>query len=1150
LLSHVWRVDFGRTAMLPFPDTSSATSGRARGWRRTALPVAATAALNAVFWLAVDRTASTRQHLTITLDGSSVSARVGRYAAATWDGAPRGVGRLGFAITRREFEGEAGVDDIAVTSLHGGAAAVRDSFRDQAAWTTTPTWRRQARGFVTTERAVLWSRQALCGDCRIELDLLNARGVDILLRAVDDRNGLLLRWQDESLAWHATTDGESGGAHGMVHYALSREDLSSRFAAQVAWMLRRGYLDGWRFLWWYARAASFGLLLVVLLGIFWRTRRPFPLRWQTWRDKFVARRHPISLVVGGILAAAAALSAWHWPRERVLFGATGLAFVALAACLGVLTGRELTRVRAVQPERIRRLRAGASTIAVLMICTAAAGYSAFAARVYLEGIPHVQDSASYLLAAKAIASGHLRVPIDPALAPFFELGLFFEHHDGFLYPLVPGLYFAGHPALLALGVLLHAPWIVNPMTSGITLGLLFLLCRELFGTSTGILAVALGAISPFARFQSASMMSHPSSLLFVTATLLSLVYWFRRRRPVFALCMGAALGALLNVRPFDAAVLGGYIGLVLLVRARSLGSRTLFRMGLTAAAAFAPFALFLFCQTAVLGAALNPAARELLQWLPENIEATWRRLEDLNLHLFGWSVVPGLPPELTIGVLLVALLVIPKTRADWFIAGWAFLYVGAYAITDWHANMFGPRYWYGSIGGQLVLVARLLQILASLVTRLSRALWPPGGTHRWHWIPASVGVVPMVVVAGSLFWGTVQTFPRYFRREYDGNYNGFDAEPLRLLADRGVAKGLVFVAELPRWQHLVTAIVANDISFAGDLIFARHIDGRDHLLIAAHPDHPPYLMTWNGRALELHRLQIDAVSHDPILLPADPDDPRVIGDSNIFRGMKLPLGAGLVGGLATDGSGNLYVVDSADHEVLIFDAGGFLRRRLSTSYGFGPGSITAGQGIAVDSDRNVYVANLTPPGVVRFNADGTFGWRARQSPTGDERLTEPIGIAMLADGDLVVTNADPPDLHVLRRDGSFAGSYARGAARAALRRPIGVAVGTNRHLYVSDAELKALLEIDEEGRAVRRWPLPVNAARPFQSSYVAVDPRGHAYVSDFNALVLYHVRPDKPGAEVIGPSETAGEPSGITTRDSELLVIEGSYNKILRMRLP
>lgn len=1122
-------------------------------WRRTALLVAATAVLNAFFWLAVDRAASIHQYLTITLNGSSVSARVGQHPPASWDGAPQGNGRLGIAITSREFEDEAGIDHIVVKALPGGAVLVGDgSSPGASAWTMPPSWRKHARGFVTKERAVLWSQHLPCGDCSLELSLLNVRGLDVFLRATDDKNGLLLRWQDESLAWHTITNGEPGGAHGIVHYTLSRDDLYVPFKAQLASLLRRGYLDGWRFLWWYVRAALPGLFLVVLLAVVWPARCPFPLRWPPWRGKLVAGRRAIGTLVGSTVAVAAVASAWHWWREGALYGATGLALVSLALCLIVLIGRELMHLRAVEPERYHRLCAGVTAAAVLTMCTAAAGYSAFAARVYLEGIPHVQDSASYLLAAKAIASGHLKVPIDPALGPFFEFGLFFEHHNGYLYPLVPGLYFAGHPALLALGVLIHAPWVVNPISSGITLGLLFLLCRELFGTSTGILAVALGVLSPFARFQSASMLSHPTALLFVTAALLSLVCWFTRRRLVYALSMGAAFGALLNVRPFDAAVLGLYLALVLLALAWRVGWPVVLRAGLAAAAACTPFALLFFCQTAALGAAVHPSARELLQLLPENIEATRARLEELNLHLFGWPVNPGLPSALTIGVLLLALLLIPKTRADWFIAGWAFLYVAAYTVTDWHANMFGPRYWYPSIGGQVVLVARLLQILPNLVTRLSQALWLPGRTPRWRWIPISVGAVPMLLVAGPLFWGTTKAFPGHFRQLYSDHYNGFSSEPLRLLADHGVTRGLVFFAELPQWQHLVTGIVANDISFAGDLIFARHIDGRDHVLIAAHPDHPPYLITWNGTALELNRLRLDPVSRELMLLPmpAQHDDPRVIGESDIYRAVPLPLGAGLVGGLATDSRGNLYAVDSADHEVLVFDVGGILRRRLRASYSFGAAAITAGQGIAVDSDGNVYVANLDPPGVVRFNADGTFGWRARQTPNGKERLTGPIGIAMLPDGDLVVTNTDPPDLHVLHRDGAFVGSYARGAARAELRRPIGVAVGPNRHLYVSDAQLKALLEIDEDGRVVRRWSLPVNPERPFQVSYVAVDPRGHAYVSDFNGFALYHARPDKPGAEVIGPSETLEAPSGITTRDGELLVIKGGVNKVLRMPLP
>ena len=234
----------------------------------------------------------------------------------------------------------------------------------------------------------------------------------------------------------------------------------------------------------------------------------------------------------------------------------------------------------------------------------------------------------------------------------------------------------------------------------------------------------------------------------------------------------------------------------------------------------------------------------------------------------------------------------------------------------------------------------------------------------------------------------------------------------------------------------------------------------------------------------------------------------------------------------------------------MFDAAGILRRRLSASYSFGPGAITTGQGVAVDAEGNVYVANFNPPGVVRLNADGTFAWRAQQTPNGEQRLTGPIDIAMLPDGELVVTNTDPPDLHVLRADGTFVGYYAYGAARAELHRPFGVAVGRNRHLYVSDAELKALVEIDEAGRAVHHWSLPLHPVQPLQVPYVSVDPRGHAYVSDFNGLALFHARPDKAEVKLIGASESLESSSGVTTRDGQLLVIKSVGNKILRLSLP
>ena len=60
----------------------------------------------------------------------------------------------------------------------------------------------------------------MCGACSIDLALVNVRGLDVFLRATDDKNGLLLRWQEESLAWHTITKNDLSSAHGIVHYTL------------------------------------------------------------------------------------------------------------------------------------------------------------------------------------------------------------------------------------------------------------------------------------------------------------------------------------------------------------------------------------------------------------------------------------------------------------------------------------------------------------------------------------------------------------------------------------------------------------------------------------------------------------------------------------------------------------------------------------------------------------------------------------------------------------------------------------------------------------------------------------------------------------------------------------------------------------------
>ena len=126
------------------------------------------------------------------------------------------------------------------------------------------------------------------------------------------------------------------------------------------------------------------------------------------------------------------------------------------------------------------------------------------ANTVLERLPHVQDSITYLFQAQTLAQGGLTAAA-PALPEFFEQE-FLLVRDGHWY----GKYSPGFPALLALGVLLKQPWLVNPILATLTIPLLYGLGVSLYGRGLGRLAIVLVLFSPFFLFMSGSMMAHPA----------------------------------------------------------------------------------------------------------------------------------------------------------------------------------------------------------------------------------------------------------------------------------------------------------------------------------------------------------------------------------------------------------------------------------------------------------------------------------------------------------------------------------------------------------------------------------------------------------------------------------------------------------------
>src|SRR6185503_8855109 len=127
----------------------------------------------------------------------------------------------------------------------------------------------------------------------------------------------------------------------------------------------------------------------------------------------------------------------------------------------------------------------------------------------LRNFPNSGDEYSYYVSAEIFARGRLSVPSPPS-REFFD----FTHviNDGKFY----GKYPPGWPALLAVGVRLGVPWLVNPLIGALTLLVIDRLARRHFSPAVATTALLMCAANPYFIFTSASYFSHSSCLLFTT----------------------------------------------------------------------------------------------------------------------------------------------------------------------------------------------------------------------------------------------------------------------------------------------------------------------------------------------------------------------------------------------------------------------------------------------------------------------------------------------------------------------------------------------------------------------------------------------------------------------------------------------------------
>ncbi|HEU5218700.1 MAG TPA: hypothetical protein VFU23_08570 [Gemmatimonadales bacterium] len=349
------------------------------------------------------------------------------------------------------------------------------------------------------------------------------------------------------------------------------------------------------------------------------------------------------------------------------------------------------------------------------IAVAALGFLIYAgiARAVFAGRPLLIDEIIQVFQARLLASGHLWIPAAPHQEFFSSLHL--VEQDGRVYGQFP----MGGPALLALGSLAGAEWLVNPVIAGLgvlVFGAVLLRIESRSGIRLG--ALLLFALAPFAAFMSGSHMNHVTALFWILLGMLGLVRAAATDGGRFrdGMLAGLGFGLAATIRPVDAMAFAAPAGLWLLLRAvRQRRVAALLGSGLGIAIPIALLgwanlhttgAPFRFGYTVLWGRA-HDLGFHATPWGPVHTPA--RGLELLNLYFlrlqtyFLESAAPALIP------MTLALALTRRLRSfDRYLLAAGVLLIGLYGAY-WHDGFYlGPRFMYPLLPLLAIWTARFL----------------------------------------------------------------------------------------------------------------------------------------------------------------------------------------------------------------------------------------------------------------------------------------------------------------------------------------------------------------------------------------------------------------------------------------------------------
>ncbi len=500
----------------------------------------------------------------------------------------------------------------------------------------------------------------------------------------------------------------------------------------------------------------------------------------------MARAAGLLLLLLGLLPVANWIPGGHaapWYADRLALWIPGTAIllgIAVVAAIVLRSRPGIWREGAWQRLALRWLaadRRGDALVAVVAVVA----YAVVAQRV-LSARPLLIDEIIQLWQAQVLAGGHLWLPVPTH--PEFTSAMHLVDTGRRLYGQFP----IGGPFFLALGVVLHAAWLVGPVMAAIGVFLLGRLLRRVEPQpGVALAALLLYAFAPFTMFLSGSMMNHVTTLTWLLAAALATVIATgdERPRPGAAAWAGIALGIAATIRPLDAAAFALPTAAWLLWRLRR-GRAQLAPLLASGVGIAVPIALLLLVNALWTGSAFRFGYIELwghthalgfheAPWGPPHTPA--RGLELINLYLLRLQTylfeTPAPALLFATAALFLERRITPFMR--WALAGSGLLLLVYFAY--WHDGFYlGPRF-----------VLPLAPWLAWWTARLPLTLRQRAVSAPFERAMVTAGVAALAIGAAELLPIRV--------RQYEGGMLTLRRDPAAVARAAGVDSAVVLVRE-------------------------------------------------------------------------------------------------------------------------------------------------------------------------------------------------------------------------------------------------------------------------------------------------------------------------------------------------------------------